>query len=325
MRDSGMSCRAIARQLGYHHSVITRLVQKHAQTNDVKDRVRSGRPRATSVREDRALLRHVRRLPFTSAPVLRDYWNTHRRVSITTIRNRLHVAGYRARRPLKRPKLTQRHINERLVWCRARARWNLASWRRIHWSDECRMLLHAVDGRIRVWRQRNTRFAPRHVQPTYQGGGGSVMIWGCVSFRCKLDLVTIPGTLTGEKYRDNILQPVVIPHFDNHPLRSRPVYMDDNARPHRARVVTEVLQREAITTLPWPACSPDLNPIEHLWDILGRRIRRRDPPVQTVAELDAALHQEWQQVSQQTIQRLIRSMSRRVNQVINAHGSYTRY
>ena len=64
-----MSCRAIARQLGYHHSVITRLVQKHAQTNDIKDRARSGRPKVTSVSEDRALLRHVRRLPFTSAPV----------------------------------------------------------------------------------------------------------------------------------------------------------------------------------------------------------------------------------------------------------------
>ena len=87
-----MSCRAIARQLGYHHSVIRRLMQKHAKTNDVKDRARSGRPKVTSVREDRALLRHVR---------LRDNWNAHRRVSISTVRNRLRVVGYKARRPLK--------------------------------------------------------------------------------------------------------------------------------------------------------------------------------------------------------------------------------
>ena len=186
------------------------------------------------------------------------------------------------------------------------------------------MLLHVTDGRIRVWRQRNTRYAPRYVQPTFQGGGGSIMIWGCVSYGCKLDLVTVQGTLTGQKYRDNILRPVVIPHFDNHPLRTRPVYMDDNARPHRARVVTDIIQREAVTTLPWPACSPDLNPIEHLWDILGRRIRRRDPPVHNVAQLDAALHQEWQRIPQNVIQRLIRGMSRRVDAVINAHGSYTR-
>ena len=125
------------------------------------------------------------------------------------------------------------------------------------------------------------------------------------------------ATLTGEKYRDNILRPVVIPHFDNHPLRTRPVYLDDHARPHRARVVMGVIQHEAITTLPWTACSPKLNPIEHLWDILGRRIHRRDPPVQNVVELDAALHEEWQQIQQNVIQRLIRSMSRRVREVIN--------
>ena len=59
------------------------------------------------------------------------------------------------------------------------------------------------------------------------------MILGYVSYGCKLDAVTVPGTLTGEKYRDNILRPVVIPHFDNHPLRMKPVYMDDNARPQQ--------------------------------------------------------------------------------------------
>jgi hypothetical protein len=59
----------------------------------------------------------------------------------------------------------------------------------------------------------------------------------------------------------DVLQPVVAPHFDNHPLATRPVYMDDNARPHRSRAVTAYLQSEAVTSVPWPAMSPDLNPI----------------------------------------------------------------
>jgi hypothetical protein len=59
------------------------------------------------------------------------------------------------------------------------------------------------------------------------------MVWGCISHDCKLDLVARQGNLTGDQYIRDVSQPVVAPHFDNHPLATRPVYMDDNAKPHR--------------------------------------------------------------------------------------------
>ena len=81
------------------------------------------------------------------------------------------------------------------------------------------------------------------------------------------------GNLTGDQYIRDVLQPIVVPLFDNHPLATRPVHMDDNARPHRSRACSNAyLQSEAVTSVPWPAMSPEWNPIEHIWDMLGRRI-----------------------------------------------------
>ena len=69
--------------------------------------------------------------------------------------------------------------------------------------------------------------------------------------------------------------------------------MDDNARPHLSRAVTAYLQSEAVTSVPWQTMRPDLNPIEHIWDMLGCRIHAREPPVQNIRQLEAALYREW--------------------------------
>jgi transposase len=151
------------------------------------------------------------------------------------------------------------------------------------------------------------------------------MVWGRISHDCTLDLDTIQGNLTGDQYIRDVLQPVVVPHFDNYPLATRPVYMDNNARPHHLREVTAYLQSEVVTSVPWPVMSPDLNPIEHIWDMLGRRIQAREPHVQNIRQLEAALHREWQQLSQHDIRRLTGGMRRSVEAIIQVRGACTRY
>ena len=184
MHTTGMSSKAIGRQMGYHYTVVSRLMRKHTQTNNVKDLPISGRPRVTSDRDDMAYQRLVRRMPFATSPVLKQHWLPTIRLSTRTVRNRLKSTGLKSRRVIKHPLLADRHRWSRLAWCLARRGWNLKTWRKIHWSDESRFLLHVTDGRMRVWRHKNTAYTQRNIKPTVPYGGGSVMVWGCISHDC---------------------------------------------------------------------------------------------------------------------------------------------
>jgi hypothetical protein len=97
MHTTGNFFKAIGRQMGYHYTVVSRLVRKHTQTNNLKDLPRSGRPRVTSDRDDRALQRLVIRMPFATSPILKQHWLPNRRLSTRTVWNRLKSAGLKSR------------------------------------------------------------------------------------------------------------------------------------------------------------------------------------------------------------------------------------
>jgi hypothetical protein len=101
--------------------------------------------------------------------------------------------------------------------------------------------------------------------------------------------------------------------------------MQDNARPHIARIVTEYLDEVEVRRLPWPTRSSDLNPIEHVWDMLGRRVRQHRSSPQTLQDLRNVLIEEWDNISQEEVTNLISSMPQRLEAVIRARGGNTRY
>ena len=307
--------------LGKWVCAINRLWARYNATGSTRDRPRSGRPRITTPAQDRYIrLLHLRDRFKTASSTVNQIPGL-RRVSSQTIRNRLRQFGLRPMRPLRRHILLPRHLAARLQWCRQHRAWRHAQWRTVLFSDESRFMLRRADGRVRVYRRRNERFSANCVQECDRFGGGSVMVWGGIHYGGRTALVQVAGALTGVRYRDEILQRHVVPLLNV----NGGIFQHDNARPHIARVCQDFLQQNNVNVLPWPACSPDLAPIEHLWDVLDRRIRTRNPPPQTLQELFQALQNEWQNIPQRTIQRLVSSMRKRCIAVINARGGHNRY
>ena len=100
--------------------------------------------------------------------------------------------------------------------------------------------------------------------------------------------------------------------------------MHDNARPHVARICRQVLNRNDVNVHSWPNVSPDVNPIEHIWDYLGRKVRARGN-VHNLRDLENALIQEWNNIPNVVIKRYARSMRGRLAACINSRGGHTRY
>ena len=132
------------------------------------------------------------------------------------------------------------------------------------------------------------------------------MVWGAIWWAWRLNLIVARGNLNGQGYIDNILRPEVVRIMRQLGLNA--VFQDDSARPHRSRAVNQFFEDEGINHMDWPARSPDLNPIEHLWDMLDRQVRSRNHQPRSVQELAQWIQEEWRAIPQQQIQTLIGSI-----------------
>ena len=321
----GQRQQQVARHFGVHVSTIERLVQRLRETGRVADRPRSGRPRVMSQRRDRAIrLAHLRNCHLMAMETAVNTVGSHNcRIHPKTVRNWLREFGLRARRPNIGLPLYRARGMHHMAWVTAQAprRFPMRQWRSVFFADESRFTLFRADRRRRLYRRRGERFADARVFERDRYGGGSIMVWGGISHGVKSPLIVVPGNLTVVRYRDEILRPVAIPLVQQHQM----TFQHDNARPHVARVCQDFLANNNIVPLDWPPYSPDLSPIEHLWDELDRRVRRRRNTPNTLGQLLTALLEEWENIRMRKINALVNSMQRRIRAVINARGGHTRY
>ncbi|GFY14165.1 transposable element Tcb1 transposase [Trichonephila clavipes] len=217
-------------------------------------------------------------------------------VSTQTVRNRLHGVGLYARQPMVCVRLTSRHRHDRREWATEHMNWRRNEWSNVLFSDESCFSVHPDNRRIFIWRDRGSRNNPAFVHESVRFGGGGVLV-------------------------DEILRPIVVPYAEA--IGDDFILMDDNCRPHRANLVEDFLFKERIVRMEWPACSPDMNPIEHVWDALRRRVAGRQPPPQTLQELERALLEEWDRIPHLVINSLIDSMPQRCSTLLAVRGNHT--
>ncbi|GFV91611.1 transposable element Tcb1 transposase [Trichonephila clavipes] len=191
-------------------------------------------------------------------------------------------------------RLTSRHRRDRREWATEHVNWRRNEWSNVLLSDESRFSVHPVNRRIFLWRDRGSRNNPAFVHESVRFGGG-----------------------------DEILRPIVVPYAAA--IRDDFILMHDNCRPHRANLVEDFLFEEGIVRMEWPVCSPDMNPIEHVWDVLGRRVADRQRPPQTLQELKIALLEKWDRIHLLVINSLIDSMPQRCSTLLAVNGNHTPY
>ncbi|GFW32194.1 transposable element Tcb2 transposase [Trichonephila clavipes] len=156
-----------------------------------------------------------------------------------TISRHLAEANLKSKRPFRALRLTPEHRQLRLQWCQARSMWNVTDWQKVVFSDESRFVLGTDDNRVRVWRRPGERYNSPHTVLRHTARTAGVMVWGAIAYGSRSTLIVMRGTLTGQRYVDDILRPHVGPFLNGIPGA---IFQHDNARPHTARVAQDFLR-----------------------------------------------------------------------------------
>ncbi|SPC64647.1 related to Transposase [Ustilago sp. UG-2017b] len=254
--QAGFSTREIATKLSINKSALSEYVKRTP-----------GRP--LSLHQQALLTRGISKNSYTSATEASAYWLQHYQL--------------------------YKHRKARRVFAKEYRHWTVEQWKHVIWSDECKVQ-HIGKGLEKRYWSRDVNYDI--YIPTLQVGGHSIMIWGCMTWaglglmvyidvklnlECYIELLeeAVPGSILKWKNIQRILP------------RDKLIFQQDNAHPHTAKVTKVYLEEVKLNVLPWPAMSPDLNPIEHVWQQLKKQLYQQRYTINNKAQLIAAINRFW--------------------------------
>jgi transposase len=238
------------------------------------------------------------------------------------IRTALDLEGFHRRIAREKPFLSSAAKIKRLEWAMKYSHWTVQDWKKIFFTDECAMNVGGTAGNVWVTRKAGEEFTETCIRPKFRKFS-LCMVWAGISGYGKSPIIFWDkkkwGNITAKGYTTHI-----VPHAQGY-LAAHPdtMMMEDNAPVHKARHTQAHMELVGITVFGWPPSSPDMNPIENLWQILKQRIAARQ--VRTEAEMRQAVQEEWDNIEFSEIMKLVETMPHRVADLIAVMGGCTRW
>lgn len=247
-------------------------------------------------------------------------------IHITTIRQNLLQEGFRTYTQPKKPNLTTDQKAQRLQFAKNYIHWTVNDWKKVMFSDETIISRIGSFGKAYYHsRPNHRRLQPHQVRQTMQGGGGKMMVWGCITFSGVGDACWIQDTIDSDFYLD-IVNDYVCQSRDYYNMDETTfIFQQDNARVHTAHKVMEFFRENKITILPWPSNSPDLNLIEHVWAYVKHKLDQYPEAAKDKIELWERFQIIWGTIPDDFLQNLYHSMPQRLREVIKNKGGNTKY
>jgi len=311
--NENLSCRAIAERLQVGKSTVSRHLVSYRNSVPVEEIRPYCRPPKISPQLRSTIGQLVSRQDVPTSGSLATGILNASGTSVTprTVRRHLVSMNYKNSVPKTVPKLTPVQQQNRVDWCMQHRHF---CWDNVWFSDETYIEVnHTVTP---VWHKSGER--PTVAKPKFRA---KIMCWGAVSMRIKSKIAVIEGTMTAQRYVD-VLQGYLLDGKSKSTLKKM-VFQQDGASCHTAKLTQEFLSSKGLTVLPWPANSPDLNPIENMWAILKQNVEKR--AVTTKPQLINVVEEEWEHLDIELVRKTIESMKKRIEQVLEKRGGKCDY
>jgi len=327
LRKQGWKFKDIGNEIGLESSVVSRnynkLIKKGPHPDLYHHEPIPGRPKIITPHAERRAVRLI------TSGECRDATDVQRvlfpRLHPTTVRQMFIRKGMPGRIRRKKPWLSRKHVSKRNMWAISHHRRREFFWRKVWYSDEKKFNLFGSDGKQYCRRRPGEEFLERNVRKVVKHGGGSLMVWGCISWNGPGRLHRVEGNMDAHQYT-LILSKSFLGSLDDKKVRSKNIiFQQDNDPEHTSKLAQKWFAENKIKVLTWPPNSPDQNIMEHVWDYVDHKIRARPQLPRNIEELWTALQEEWGKIDRYYIRKLYRSIPNRVDALVHSKGLWTRY